>query len=311
MNIASSILSLVGNTPLVRLSRLEPEPGAVVVGKLERVNPLGSIKERTALSMIQEAETQGRLQPGSVVVEPTSGNTGIALAMVCAIRGYRLMLTMPDSMSLERRQMLTALGAELVLTPSSSGMRGALEEAKRIASRLPNAFIPNQFSNPANPLIHENTTAREIWEDTEGLADAVIGGIGTGGTLTGIARFFAQHRPETQIIGVEPASSPFLTQGRAGRHGIQGIGAGFQPEVLQRDALHRVISISDNQAFAWMKRLARTEGLFCGPSSGAAVAAAMDIAGEPAMQGKLIVVILPDGGEKYLSSGVWGDPHAS
>jgi len=305
MNIANSILDLVGRTPLVRLQNTDTGLSEAIYAKLEKTNPMGSVKDRIALAMIEDAERRGVLRADSVVIEPTSGNTGIALAMVCAVKGYRLILTMPDTMSVERRGMLMAFGAELVLTPGSEGMRGAIEEAGRIAARTDKAFIPGQFDNPVNPRIHEETTAREIWEDTGGSVDIVVGGIGTGGTVTGIARLLKQEKAEVKVVGVEPAGSPFLTEGSAGKHKIQGIGAGFRPSILELEKLDEVVTVSDKDAVRWMRHLARAEGIFSGISSGAALAATVEIAKRPESKNATMVVIFPDGGEKYLSTDFW------
>ena len=311
MNVAASILDLIGRTPLVRLGATRTGRARAIYVKLEKLNPMGSVKDRIALSMIDDAERRGILVPDSVVVEPTSGNTGLALAMVCAVRCYRLILTMPDTMTLERRRILSGLGAELVLTPGADGMPGAIDEAQRIAERTPNAFIPGQFSNPANPEAHEQTTAREIWMDTDGAVDIIVGGIGTGGTLTGISRFIKAQKAEVKIVGVEPANSPFLTEGRAGKHVIQGIGAGFRPSVLELDRIDEVVTVADEDAVRWMRHLGRAEGIFSGISSGAALAAAIEVASRPESEDATMVTILPDGGEKYLSLEIWGDGHVA
>ncbi len=305
MHVADSALELIGRTPLVRLRSAEAEAPGSFYGKLERCNPLGSVKERTALAMVENAEERGALTEGGTLVEATSGNTGIALAMVAAVKRYRVILTLPDTMSNERRRMLTALGAELVLTPGSQGMAGAVEEAQRIAARLPGALMLGQFDNPANPRIHERTTAEEIWRDTAGEVDVVVAGIGTGGTATGIARGLKRKKPGLRVLGVEPASSPVLSGGEAGAHAMQGIGAGFIPTVLDQELLDDVIIIDDHQARAWTRRLARCDGLFVGISSGAAVAAAVSWGKRTDAEGATVVVILPDGGEKYLSTGAW------
>jgi len=307
MNVARSILDLIGNTPLVRLNAVDPGQAQELYAKLERFNPLGSVKERTALAMVEDAKERGVLPPGGILVEPTSGNTGIALAMVGAAKGYRVILTMPDSMSVERRRLLGALGAELILTPGAQGMPGAIEEANRICERIPEGVILGQFGNPANPRIHERTTAREIWEDTDGAVDIVVSGIGTGGTITGIARFLKARRPSIKVVGVEPSDSPFLTAGRASTHDIQGIGAGFRPAVLELERLDDLVTVSGDDAARWMRHLARREGILCGISSGAALAAALRIARREESKDALIVVVLPDGGEKYLSDGMWED----
>jgi len=311
MNVADSILDLIGRTPLVRLGATETGLAEAIYAKLEKLNPMGSVKDRIALSMIIDAEERGVLAPDSIVVEPTSGNTGLALAMVCAVRGYHLILTMPDTMSVERRRILSGLGAELVLTPGADGMSGAIDKAERIAARTPKSFIPGQFTNPANPRTHEETTAREIWADTDGAVDIIVGGIGTGGTLTGISRFLKAQKAEVKIIGVEPASSPFLTAGHAGKHKIQGIGAGFRPAVLELDLIDEVVTVSDENAARWMRHLGRAEGIFSGISSGAAMAAASEIASRPESENATMVTILPDGGEKYLSMEIWDDGHVA
>ncbi len=305
MNIARSILDLVGDTPLILLGATPHGEAEPIVAKLERFNPLGSVKERTALAMVDDAEARGLLAEEGIIVEPTSGNTGIALAMVGAVRGYRVVLTMPETMSVERRRLLVALGAEVVLTAAADGMRGSIAEAQRIASETPNAIVLGQFDNPANPRVHEETTAREVWHDTDGAVDIVVAGIGTGGTITGIARALKREKPEIRVIGVEPSGSPFLTEGRAGKHTIQGIGAGFRPAILELDRLDEVVTASDADAARWARHLARHEGIFAGVSSGAALAAAVEIADRPGSRGAMIVVVLPDGGEKYLSSDVW------
>jgi len=305
MKVAGSVLDLVGKTPLVRLNSVDPGAARAILGKLERFNPLGSVKERTALAMVEEAEREGVLRPGATIVEPTSGNTGIALAMVGAVRGYRVILTMPDSMSVERRRLLVALGARLVLTPGRRGMAGAVEAARRLAEHTPGAVVLGQFGNPANPRVHEQTTSREIWDDTDGMVDIVVAGIGTGGTATGVARDLRRRKPSVRVIGVEPMESPVLTGGRAGPHIIQGIGAGFVPGVLERERLDEVIPVSGAEATRWMWHLAAREGILAGISSGAALAAALQVARRPDAAGAWIVVILPDGGEKYLSGDLW------
>jgi len=290
---------------MVQINKLACDSKARILAKLESFNPMGSIKDRIALAMIEDGEERGLLGPGSTVVEPTSGNTGIGLAMVCAVRDYRLILTMPETMSSERRKILEALGAKLILTPGELGMKGALAEAERIVADTPNAFMPRQFDNPANPSAHERTTAREIWYDTKGNIDIFVAGIGTGGTITGVGRFLKSRNKRTEIIGVEPAGSPVLTSGVAGKHGIQGIGAGFVPKVLDLDLLDRVITVRDQDARATSRALARQEGIFAGISSGAAMWAALMLAARSENAGKTIVVILPDTGERYLSSDLW------
>ncbi len=302
MPIYHDITETVGRTPLVRLNRLGAGLAAEIVAKLESFNPLGCVKERIALAMVQAAEREGRIGPGATLIEPTSGNTGIGLAMVCAARGYRLILTMPESMSAERRKLVRALGAELVLTPAAEGMGGAIRRAGELAREIPGAWIPQQFENPANPRVHRDTTAREIWADTEGRVDIVVAGVGTGGTITGLAQGLKPLKPGLLAVAVEPARSPMLSEGRAGRHGIQGIGAGFVPAVFRRELVDEILTIEDEDALSTTRRLAREEGILAGISSGAAVAAALQVAARPASAGKLIVVILPDTGERYLST---------
>lgn len=304
--IADSITGLVGNTPLVRLSRIGRGLGAELVAKLEFFNPCASVKDRIGVSMINAAEGEGAIKEGAVVIEPTSGNTGIALAFVCAARGYRLILAMPDTMSLERRRLLKALGAELVLTPGEEGMSGAIREAERLAKSIPDSFMPQQFRNPANPRIHRETTAEEIWRDTEGRVDILVAGVGTGGTITGVAEVIKQRKSNFQAIAVEPAASPVLSGGKAGPHQIQGIGAGFVPEVLNLALIDEVITVTDEDAIVMAQRLAREEGVLAGISSGAATWAAIEVAKRRESKGRLIVVILPDSGEHYLSTGLFG-----
>jgi len=312
MTVANTILDLIGRTPLVRINRLV-EGDVRLLAKLESFNPMGSVKDRIAWAMIKDAEERGLLRPGSVVIEPTSGNTGIGLAFVCAVRGYRLVLTMPETMSAERRRILQAFGAKLVLTPGDLGMKGAVEEARRLLAATPGAFMPSQFDNPANPRIHEQTTAQEIWDDTAGEIDLFVAGIGTGGTVTGVGRIIKSRRPEVRVIGVEPTGSPLLSEGKTGKHRIQGIGAGFIPAVLERDLLDEVIAVSDADAAETARRLAREEGIFAGISSGAAVWAALQVAKREENAGKTIVVVLPDTGERYLSTDLWevGDAAAN
>lgn len=295
-----TVLSLIGQTPVVVLNRLPGPQDAQLLAKLESFNPGGSVKDRIALAMIESAEKQGLLRPGGTIIEPTSGNTGIGLAMVAAVKGYRLILVMPESMSLERRRLLQAYGAELVLTPAGEGMSGAVRKAEELAQELPGAFIPQQFNNPANPAIHRETTAREILAQTQGKLDALVAGIGTGGTITGVGTVLKASLPEVQLIGVEPDRSPLLTSGQAGPHRIQGIGANFIPAVLRRELLDRVIPVTDEDAFATARRLAREEGLLVGISAGAATFAALQVARELG-PGKRVLVILPDTGERYLS----------
>jgi cysteine synthase len=299
MKIAASMTDLIGNTPLVWLKRITE---ARLAGKLESFNPGGSVKDRIGLSMIEDAEQRGALKPGMTIIEPTSGNTGIALAWIAAIKGYRLILTMPEAMTPERRMLLNALGATVILTEDLSGMGGAIAKARELAAKLGNAFIPMQFENSANPDIHSRTTAREIWDDTDGAVDIVVAGVGTGGTVTGVARTLKQHKPALQMIAVEPAGSAVLSGKPAGSHMIQGIGAGFIPQVLDRAVIDEIIQVSDAQSFQMTRALLRKEGIIAGLSSGAAVHAAMEIAQRDENRDKLIVVILPDTGERYLST---------
>jgi cysteine synthase A len=306
MKIADDITSLVGGTPMVRLARLGRDLPGIVVGKLESFNPMASVKDRIALNMISRAETAGVLDRDAVVVEPTSGNTGIGLAFVCASRGYRIILTMPETMSVERRKIVAALGAETVLTPGEKGMTGAVEKAREIAGSLPKAFMPMQFENPANPEAHMLTTAEEIWQDTDGRIDFVVSGVGTGGTITGIGRALKPRRPSLRMIAVEPDESPVLSGGKPASHKIQGLGPGFIPDVLDMGVVDEVVQVSYTQASETTRRLAREEGVFCGVSSGAAAFAALGIARRPENEGKLIVAILPDTGERYLSTDLWG-----
>lgn len=298
------IYQLIGNTPLLRVKGLEQKFGAKakIYAKLEYFNPAGSIKDRVAYQMIADAEEQGKLQKGSVIIEPTSGNTGIGLASIAAAKGYRAIFVMPDTMSVERRLLLAAYGAEIVLTPGAQGMKGAIEKADQLAASLPQAFIPAQFDNPSNPKAHMLTTGPEIWEQTEGAVDVLVAGIGTGGTVSGIGAYLKGKKPSVEVIGIEPASSPFLTQGKAGAHGIQGIGAGFKPAVLDEKILDRIIPVEDEAALSTGREIARTEGALVGISSGAAMWAALDLAKQDTYAGKNIVVILPDTGERYLSS---------
>ncbi|WP_019500491.1 cysteine synthase A [Pseudanabaena sp. PCC 6802] len=311
MQIAHNITELIGHTPLVQLNtipRLE-HCGARVVVKLESMNPSSSVKDRIGVAMINAAEENGAILPGrSVIVEPTSGNTGIALAMVAAAKGYRLILTMPETMSIERRALLKAYGAELELTPGHEGMRGAIRRAAELAETIPHAFMPQQFRNPANPEIHRKTTAEEIWSDTDGEVDILVAGVGTGGTITGVAEVIKQRKPGFQAIAVEPANSPVLSGGDPGAHKIQGIGAGFIPEVLRTDLIDEVIAIADEEAIAYSRRLARDEGILSGISSGAALAAAIRVGQRPENEGKLIVLVQPSFGERYLSTALFEDP---
>lgn len=303
MNIATSIDQLISNTPLMRLTRLEQRLGlhGQLLAKLEYFNPGGSIKDRAALQMLRAAEQAGRIGPGALIIEPTSGNTGIGLCMLCAARGYRAIIVVPETASIERIKLMRAYGAQVVLTPGSAGMRGAVERAEALARENENAFIPSQFDNPENANAHYLTTGPEIWAQTEGHVDALVAGVGTGGTITGIGRYLRERKPDVQLIAVEPASSPLLSQGHAGPHKIQGIGANFVPAVLDRSLLSRVQTVENDAAFAMMHLLAETEGVFCGISSGAAVSAAAEVLREDAMRGKTVVAILPDTGERYLS----------
>jgi len=304
----NDITACIGNTPLVKLQRVTQGCGATVVGKIENMNPLWSVKDRIARAMIDAAERDGKINGDTVIIEPTSGNTGIGLAYVCAARGYRLMVTMPESMSLERRRMLKALGAELVLTPAAEGMPGAVRKAEQLVAENSNYFCPQQFKNPANPQIHRETTAEEIWRDTGGEVDIFIAGVGTGGTITGVGEALKQRKPGVQIIAVEPANSPVITQKRAGKelkpgkHTIQGIGAGFIPDVLNVDVIDDVVQVQDEDAMETARQLAKREGLMCGISCGAATWAAIQVARREENRGKLVVVILPDLGERYLST---------
>lgn len=304
-----SAASLIGNTPLVRLERIEKALGlkATIAAKLEYLNPSGSIKDRVALSMIEEAERQGKLKEGSVIIEPTSGNTGIGLAAVAAARGYRTIIVMPDTMSEERRKLMKAYGAELVLTDGSKGMKGAIDKAKELAASIPGSFIPDQFGNPANPLAHRRGTGPEILADTDGSIDILVAGVGTGGTITGTGEYLRKMKPEVRIIAVEPAASPVLSEGRAGKHGIQGIGAGFIPSILNTSVYDEIIAVTDQDAVTTAQMIVRKEGILVGISSGAAAYAAIKAAGRPENSGKLIVVIFPDGGDRYLSAGLFDE----
>jgi len=302
MKIADNVTQLVGNTPLVWLSRAAEGAAARVAAKLEFFNPGSSVKDRIGVAMIEAAEQQGRIGKDTIILEPTSGNTGIALAMVCAAKGYRLALTMPESMSEERRRILKAFGAELVLTPAKEGMIGAVNRAIEMAAADSRYFVPQQFENPANPQVHRRTTAEEIWRDTEGIVDIVVAGVGTGGTITGVAEVLKARKPSVRAVAVEPAESPVLSGGAPGSHGIQGIGAGFVPKVLNRSVVDEVIQVKTKDAMAAARTLAKKEGILAGISSGAALAAALQVARRKENEGKLIVVILPDTGERYLTT---------
>ena len=301
-NIAKDVTELIGNTPLVRLNRMTGGAKAEVVAKLESFNPCSSVKDRIAVSMIRAAEEQGLINKDTVIIEPTSGNTGIALAFVCASRGYRLILTMPETMSVERRHILSIFGAELVLTPGAEGMSGAIRKAEQLVAENSNYFMPQQFKNPANPKIHRETTAEEIWRDTDGKIDILVAGIGTGGTITGVAEVIKKRKPKFKVVAVEPADSPVLSGGKPGSHKIQGIGAGFVPEVLKLELVDEIIKVTNDDAGVMARRLAKEEGILAGISSGAATWAALEVAKRPENKGKLIVVILPDTGERYIST---------
>jgi cysteine synthase A len=300
--IASDITAIIGNTPIVRLSQLEVGLEASLLAKLEFQNPLGSVKDRIGLAMISAAEEQGLLKPTTTIIEPTSGNTGIALAFVCAARKYRLVLTMPETMSLERRTLLKHLGAELVLTPGSEGMKGAIAKAEELLAKTPDSFMPNQFSNPANPEIHRRTTAKEIWEDTDGGIDIFVAGVGTGGTITGVGEVIKAKKPSLYVVAVEPAASPVLSGGTPGPHKIQGIGAGFVPNILNREIIDEIITVTNEQAMETARRITKEEGILCGISSGANAWAAMQTAARAENRGKQIVFPLCDTGERYLST---------
>ena len=303
-DIAENMLSLVGNTPLVKINRLNSAPAEILV-KLESANPAGSAKDRVAIAMVADAEMRGLLAPGATIVEPTSGNTGIGLALVAAVKGYKLVLTMPDTMSVERRKLLAAYGAEIVLTPGAEGMTGSIAKAQEILDTVPGSFMPGQFDNPSNPEAHYKTTGPEIWRDTDGKIDAVVAGVGTGGTLSGTGKFLKEKNPDVKVIAVEPSDSPMLSKGYTGSHGLQGIGAGFVPEVLDTKIYDEIITVKEDEAFSTAREFGYCEGMLCGISSGAALFAAIAVAKKEENKGKNIVVLLPDSGDRYLSTSLY------
>ena len=307
-NIYTSADQLIGKTPLLKLSRIEKEAGlkARILAKLEYFNPAGSVKDRIAKAMIDEAEASGKLKPGSVIIEPTSGNTGIGLASVAAARGYRIIITMPETMSVERRQLMKAYGAELVLTEGAKGMKGAIAKAEELAKEIPGSFLPGQFVNPANPAAHRSTTGPEIWTDTEGKVDIFVAGVGTGGTITGVGQYLKEQNPAVKVVAVEPKDSPVLSEGRSGAHKIQGIGAGFIPKTLNTEIYDEIITVENEDAFTAAKELGRTEGVLTGISSGAALYAALTLAKRKENAGKTIVALLPDSGDRYYSTPLFG-----
>ncbi len=308
MKINNNVLETIGKTPLIRLNKLAADTNATVIGKLESKNPGGSIKDRACKAMIEEAEKQGILKPGATLIEPTSGNTGIGLAMVAAVKGYKLILTMPETMSVERRNLLKAYGAQLVLTPGPDGMGGAIKKAEELVAATPGSFMPQQFKNLSNPKIHRETTGPEIWEDTDGKVDILVAGVGTGGTITGVSEYIKPKKPSFKAVAVEPAASPVLSGGKKGAHKIQGIGAGFKPDVLQLDLVDEIVQVTDDDALKTARDLAKQEGLLVGISAGAAAYAALQLAKRSENKGKLIVVILPDTGERYLSTVLFTEP---